>query len=201
MRADSMTASAGGASFNTQASNLSRRSRSAESEPRTTGSMPKCRKHSEIMALAGSLRSIRAALAEDFRIGGEGAEADAKWLSMGLILTCRRKLGKSEEGQCPSTKVQPGECPVSRESDEREDGFALAFGNHPRRFGEEAGTQERKGGVSESKSRLTPSNGGTAKLHWCRQTRTSWTWHTRPRSCGHAWERNPDHTPGRDLPN
>src|SRR6516165_10274391 len=114
-----MTAWAGGASFNTQASNLSLRSRSAESEPRTTGSMPKCRKHSEIMALAGSLRSIKAARAEDFRTVREGAEADAKWLSMGTILACGRNLGKSEEGHCPSTKVQPRKCPLSQAADDR----------------------------------------------------------------------------------
>src|SRR5580704_9822714 len=83
VRAASITASAPGARLSTQASNFSRRRRSAALDDTITVSIPNWRKHSVSRNLADSFRSTRAARAVPFLVGA-GAKAVPKAFSMGL---------------------------------------------------------------------------------------------------------------------
>src|SRR4029077_7186463 len=76
-----MTCSAPGARLRTQASNFSRRRRSAAPADTTTVSMPNWRKHSVSRYLEDSLRSTRATRAAAF-LEGMGAKAVPKAFSM-----------------------------------------------------------------------------------------------------------------------
>src|ERR1700693_682088 len=81
VRADSITASAPGARWSTQASNFSRRRRSAALDDPITVSIPNWRKHSVSRNLADSFRSTRAARAVPFLVGA-GAKAVPQAFSM-----------------------------------------------------------------------------------------------------------------------
>ena len=70
LRAASITFSAAGLSFTTQASNFSLAKRSAAWPLMTTESIPNCLKHSARTARADSLTSTKAARAAAFRVGG-----------------------------------------------------------------------------------------------------------------------------------
>src|SRR5437879_5690727 len=70
LRAASITFSAAGLSFTTQASNFSLARRSAVWLVMATASMPNCLKHSARTRRAGSLTSTKAARAAAFRVGG-----------------------------------------------------------------------------------------------------------------------------------
>src|SRR5215469_14989307 len=85
VRADSITASAAGVKFTTQASNFSLANRSAALPIRDTVSTPNWRKHSERIDMAGSFMSTKAARAAALRGGGMGAVAVLKPLSMGIV--------------------------------------------------------------------------------------------------------------------
>src|SRR6516162_1393010 len=78
VRAASMTASAPGPRFTTQASNFSLRRRSAALPDMGTDSMPNCRKQSVRMERVESLRSIMAMRAAAFFFWGMGARAVPK---------------------------------------------------------------------------------------------------------------------------
>src|SRR5579872_80661 len=83
VRADSITALAGGANFTTHASNFSLVSRSAAFPDITTLSIPNCRKQSTRSPLAGSFRSTKAARAAAFRPVESGVTDVPKALSIG----------------------------------------------------------------------------------------------------------------------
>src|SRR5215472_8056312 len=85
VRADSITASASGVNFTTHASNFSLANRSAALPIKHTVSTPNWRKHSERIDMAGSFISTKAARAAALRVGGMGAIAVLKPLSMGIV--------------------------------------------------------------------------------------------------------------------
>src|SRR5579863_9036994 len=104
LRAASITASAPSPRFNTQASNFSRRKRSAAFDDIATDSMPYCRKHSTSSARADSFTSTSAVRAAAFRTRGAGGRTEAKVFSMSrgmthnykFILACPQHLGKAQ---------------------------------------------------------------------------------------------------------
>src|SRR5712691_1828745 len=92
VRADSITASAPGPNFTTQASNFSLCKRSGISPVMTTVSMPNCLKQSDKTFLADSLISIRATRAKTFLLGGMGETVLLRAFSISVVVIALKLL-------------------------------------------------------------------------------------------------------------